>query len=384
MTQICPACQTANPAAATTCSKCGSVLFGPTSGPADARTTFTPAAAHPVADQFAPPAGGAPPPADARTASTPAAQQPPADRPPPGVAGPPPAGGPSRRPAPSSGAVAEAARRAAAQQRAAAERSAAIAAGKPDPSKPGARVGAAGGRTPARPAPRGLTRPISNALDRAGLERFSTGRYLAIWAGVVVVILATIGILVWAGVNTARSTTPSIPPTPLAGAVLTGTVATVTTTKGEFKITLDAENPALKATIRNFRAKVASGFYDGRLFHRVLPTLAQGGDPTCTPAGGSGCGNGGGTLNGEYVDTPFDAGSVGMASVAQRGLQVNDSQWFVVKQPAPSLTGNYPRFGKVTAGLDVVRKLVGCTYTAGQVDSCAGADKMLKVTLGSK
>ncbi|MDQ2810013.1 MAG: peptidylprolyl isomerase, partial [Chloroflexota bacterium] len=239
-------------------------------------------------------------------------------------------------------------------------------------------------RTPARPAPRGLTRPISNALDKAGLARFSTGRYLAIWAGVIVVILATLGVLVWAGVSSARSVTPLITPTPLSGAVLTGTVVTVETSKGAFKITLDAENPALKATIRNFRAKVASGFYDGKLFHRVLPTLAQGGDPTCTPAGGPGCGNGGGTLNGEYVDTPFDAGSVGMASVAQRGLQVNDSQWFISKQAAPTLTGNYPRFGKVTAGMDVVNKLVGCTYKDTQVDSCAGADKMLKVTLGSK
>jgi|GEM_PF-2035463 len=380
MAQICPACQTANPVAATTCSNCGSVLFGPPTSAAT-QTRFTPAGNGATTDPVVA-APTAVPPASTGSGAAPAATPPapPASHPPPGSGLPP---GAARRPAPSSGAVAEAARRAAAQQRATVERAAALAAGKPDPRLAGARA-ASGGRTPARPAPRGLTRPISNALDKAGLERFSTGRYLAIWAGVVVVILATIGVLIWAGVSSARSVTPSIPPTPLAGAVLTGTVVTVETGKGAFKITLDADTPALKATIRNFRAKVASGFYDGKLFHRVLDSLAQGGDPTCSPTGGTACGNGGGTLNGEYVDTPFEVGAVGMASVTAHGLQVNDSQWFIAKQAAPSLTGNYPRFGKVTEGMDVVNKLVGCTYKDNQVDSCAGADKMLKVTLGSK
>jgi peptidyl-prolyl cis-trans isomerase B (cyclophilin B) len=233
----------------------------------------------------------------------------------------------------------------------------------------------------------GVSAPINNALDRAGLPRFSTQRYLVIWAGFAAILLLTIGALVWLGASSARESAPRPTPTALAGSVLTGTVVTVGTTKGLFTLELYADDPAIKQTIRNFRTKVASGYYNDKVFHRVEDWLVQTGDPRCGPAGGNGCGKGGGGLTGEYNDRDFKAGSVGMASTGSRALSVNDSQWFILKKDEPNLKGNYPNFGMVTSGLDVIDKLVGCKPKAGggadELD-CSGADRIITATIGLK
>jgi len=334
MAQICPACQASNPDSATACSNCQAPLPGP-----------------------------APPPSPPTTST--------------------PAGIPSAaRRSPASGAIAEAARRRAAQQKAAAEAAAAVAAGRPAPTSRTSSGGPAA-RAPVRGPVRGLTAPLNQALDRAGLQRFSTGRYLAIWAGFLVILLLTIGALVAIGASNARQPAPVIPP----GTVLTGTVVTVDTTKGVFKITLNADDPSVKGTIKNFRTKVASGYYTGKIFHRVEDWIVQGGAPQCSAGDTRGCDAGGGTQAAEYNDRPFKPGSVGMVAVDKHAVQVNDSQWFVVKKDAPNLLNNYPNFGQVTDGLDVVNKLVGCTQkpnaSPGDLD-CAAADKINSMTLGTK
>ncbi|HUS17280.1 MAG TPA: peptidylprolyl isomerase [Chloroflexia bacterium] len=351
MAQICSACQTANADDAAVCANCGAALPGAPTGEAPAVTTFRPA------DRPGP--AGTP-----STAGTP--------------------GPVARRPA-ASGAVIEAARRRAAAEKAAA----AAAAEKAAPaSRPGARgeTRPAGARPGVRMAPRGVAAPINNALDRAGLPRFSTQRYLVIWAGFAVVLLLTIGALFLLGANNARQAI-RLTPTPQAGAVLTGTVVTVETSKGTFKLALRGDDPTVKNTITNFRVKVASGFYDGKVFHRVEDWVVQGGAPNCGPGGIAGCAAGGGTIAGEYNDKPFARGTLGMAAISARALQVNDSQWFVTKKDTPSLTNNFPNFGTVTEGMDVVDKLVGCTPKPGgaanDVD-CSAADKIVKATLGTQ
>lgn len=136
-----------------------------------------------------------------------------------------------------------------------------------------------------------------------------------------------------------------------------GSTAVVETPKGTFKIHLFTDDPAVKGTIKNFVDKVNSGYFNGKIFHRVEDWVIQGGDPT-------GTGTGGGNMPGEYTAHPFITGTVGMASTASHAAQVNDSQWFVVKKDSQNLNNNYVIFGQVTDGMDVVNKIaIGDTMT---------------------
>jgi peptidyl-prolyl cis-trans isomerase B (cyclophilin B) len=141
------------------------------------------------------------------------------------------------------------------------------------------------------------------------------------------------------------------------GAVGTGSTAVVETPKGTFKIKLFTDDPAVKGAVNNFRNKVASGYFDGKIFHRVEDWVIQGGDPL-------GNGTGGGDMPGEYTSHPFVAGAVGMASTGSHSPMVNDSQWFVCKTDCQFLNNNYVIFGQVTEGMDVVNKIaIGDTMT---------------------
>jgi cyclophilin family peptidyl-prolyl cis-trans isomerase len=152
-----------------------------------------------------------------------------------------------------------------------------------------------------------------------------------------------------------RANTGGAATTPAAGgantgAVGTGSTAVVETPKGTFKIKLFTDDPAVKGAVDNFRNKVASGYFDGKIFHRVEDWVIQGGDPL-------GNGTGGGDMPGEYTDHPFVRGAVGMASTASHAAMVNDSQWFVCKTDSQFLNNNYVIFGQVTDGMDVVDKI---------------------------
>lgn len=358
MAQICPACKTSNDDGATKCRQCGAALPGGAAkttggdGATSGKTTYRPAGTTPGT-----PAGA--------------------------TSGPPAGASPAARRAASSGAIAEAARRAAAQQKAAQTPTAAPATRAGTPGTRGEARTTPATRSPVRGPSRGIAAPINNALDRAGLPRFSTQRYLVIWAVFAVILVAVIIALVAIGASNARQ----VVPTPQPGAVLTGTVATVETSQGVFKLKLNTDDPSMKATIENFRVKAASGFYDGKIFHRVEDWVVQTGDPHCSPTGGTGCGSGGGSMSGEYNTRPFVRGSVGMAAPSSHAALVNDSQWFVLKADRSQLNNNYPNFGEVTEGMDVVDKLVGCSAkaggTAGELD-CSKADKIVKLTLDTK
>ena len=110
-------------------------------------------------------------------------------------------------------------------------------------------------------------------------------------------------------------------------------------------------------TVRNFISLVKKGFYDGVIFHRVIPGfMIQGGDPTGTGMGGPGYSiEGEFTSNGLKNDLKHTRGVISMA----RAMNPNSagSQFFIMHQDAPHLDGQYAAFGKVIAGMDVVDKI---------------------------
>ena len=111
-------------------------------------------------------------------------------------------------------------------------------------------------------------------------------------------------------------------------------------------------------SVGNFVELVKSGFYDGLIFHRVIPGfMIQGGDPTGTGMGGPGY-----TIKGEFAangvknDLKHTRGVISMA----RSMDPNSagSQFFIVVDDAPHLDGQYAAFGRVTSGMECVDKIV--------------------------
>lgn len=107
-------------------------------------------------------------------------------------------------------------------------------------------------------------------------------------------------------------------------------------------------------TVANFVTLVQSGFYDGVIFHRVIPGfMIQGGDPQGTGMGGPGyCIKGEFLFNGVKNDLKHKRGVLSMA----RSSSPNSagSQFFIMHEDAKHLDGQYAAFGKVTEGMDVV------------------------------
>ena len=107
-------------------------------------------------------------------------------------------------------------------------------------------------------------------------------------------------------------------------------------------------------TVNNFISLINKGFYNGVIFHRVIPGfMIQGGDPTGTGMGGPGY-----SIKGEFTMNRFqnnlkhDRGVLSMA----RTMAPNSagSQFFIMHENSPHLDGQYASFGKVIEGMDVV------------------------------
>jgi len=124
------------------------------------------------------------------------------------------------------------------------------------------------------------------------------------------------------------------------------------------------------------KALTKRGFYNGVVFHRVIPGfMAQTGDPTGTGTGKSDLPN----LPAEFSKEPFKRGSVGMAR-SQDPNSAN-SQFFICYEGCGSLTGQYTIIGEVVSGMDVANKIKkGDQARNGQVTS---PDKIVKMQLAS-
>jgi cyclophilin family peptidyl-prolyl cis-trans isomerase len=106
-------------------------------------------------------------------------------------------------------------------------------------------------------------------------------------------------------------------------------------------------------TVQNFRKLSADGFYDGVIFHRVIPDfMIQGGDPDGTGMGGPGY-----TFEDEFNSHKVVRGALAMANA---GPNTNGSQFFIVTiEAAPWLDGKHTVFGEVTGGMDTVDAIEG-------------------------
>ena len=111
-------------------------------------------------------------------------------------------------------------------------------------------------------------------------------------------------------------------------------------------------------SVRNFISLINKGFYDGLIFHRVIPGfMIQGGDPEGTGMGGPGYGiKGEFAMNGFKNDLKHTTGVLSMAR-SQRPNSAG-SQFFIMVDDAPHLDGQYAAFGKVTEGIDVAQAIV--------------------------
>ena len=133
---------------------------------------------------------------------------------------------------------------------------------------------------------------------------------------------------------------------------------TFRTNQGSFKVELfDDQAPA---TAGNFATLAGKGFYDGVIFHRVIPGfMIQGGDPTGTGRGGPGY----------TIPDEFGKGLAhdveGILSMANAGPNSGGSQFFITLAPTPWLDRKHAIFGRVTEGLDIVRKI-------GQIQTARG------------
>lgn len=111
-------------------------------------------------------------------------------------------------------------------------------------------------------------------------------------------------------------------------------------------------------SVYNFISLANAGFYNGLIFHRVIPGfMIQGGDPEGTGMGGPGYGiKGEFAMNGFKNDLKHTTGVLSMAR-SQRPNSAG-SQFFIMVDDAPHLDGQYAAFGKVTEGIDVAQAIV--------------------------
>jgi len=127
-------------------------------------------------------------------------------------------------------------------------------------------------------------------------------------------------------------------------------IAYFNTSMGNFKIELFNDKAPL--TVGNFLKLVDEGFYNGLIFHRVIPDfMIQTGCPQ-----GSGYGGPGYTIKDEFrKDISHEKGTLSMANTGRPNT--GGSQFFITVAPTPWLDGKHTIFGKVTDGMSVVEKI---------------------------
>lgn len=122
-------------------------------------------------------------------------------------------------------------------------------------------------------------------------------------------------------------------------------------------IVVELDPSTAPATVANFQKLVSEGFYDGIIFHRIIPGfMVQGGDPTGTGMGGSKE-----TIKGEFAQNGVENNLLhkrGVISMARSmDMDSASSQFFLMHADAPHLDGAYAAFGQVVYGLDAVDRI---------------------------
>lgn len=150
--------------------------------------------------------------------------------------------------------------------------------------------------------------------------------------------------------------------------------ATLHTVSGDVEVELFADRAPI--TVNNFVFLARDGFYDGVTFHRVIPDfMAQTGDPTGTGRGGPGY-----RFDDEKSALAIPHDSAGILSMANAGPNTNGSQIFITYGPTPHLNGRHAVFGKVSKGMDIIRRI-----TPRDPDRAAKpGDKIERITITEK
>ncbi|HEX5910295.1 MAG TPA: peptidylprolyl isomerase [Thermoleophilaceae bacterium] len=118
--------------------------------------------------------------------------------------------------------------------------------------------------------------------------------------------------------------------------------------------TIEVDQKAAPATAASFVSLARKGFFDGTVFHRIVPGFViQGGDPTGSGQGGPGYT----TTDKPPADTVYERGMVAMAKTGEEPAGTAGSQFFVVTGQAPDLAPEYATLGRVTKGLGVVERI---------------------------
>ena len=126
--------------------------------------------------------------------------------------------------------------------------------------------------------------------------------------------------------------------------------ATIDTTEGPIGLELYPKDAPLHVNSFVFLAR--QGFYNGVIFHRVIPGfMIQGGDPTGTGSGGPGY-----MLKAEFNKRKHTRGVLSMARTSDPDSA--GSQFFLMHADSPFLDNQYTAFGKITSGIEVVDKIV--------------------------
>jgi len=126
--------------------------------------------------------------------------------------------------------------------------------------------------------------------------------------------------------------------------------ATLHTNHGAIEVELYPDEAP--KTVDNFVKLARDGFYDGLIFHRVIPDfMIQGGCPQGTGTGGPGW-----SIACETKGNPHKH-KQGSLSMAHAGKDTGGSQFFLVLEPQPHLDNNHTVFGKITEGLEVMHAL---------------------------
>ena len=134
-------------------------------------------------------------------------------------------------------------------------------------------------------------------------------------------------------------------------------IAVIETKFGKIEMELFADKAP--GHVKNFKDLAKKGFYDGTIFHRVIPGfMIQGGDPNTKSDDRAthGMGGPGHSINAEFNDTPHKRGVLSMA----RSQNPNSagSQFFIVVKKSSFLDGKYTAFGKVLSGMAVADQIV--------------------------
>lgn len=146
----------------------------------------------------------------------------------------------------------------------------------------------------------------------------------------------------------------------------------IETTKGVIEAELFAKEAP--RTVENFTKLAKKGFYDGIIFHRVIPDfMIQTGDPTGTGTGGPGY-----SFADEFSPN-LKHSKPGILSMANSGPNTNGSQFFITEVPTPWLDNRHSVFGQVTSGMEVVHAIAKAPRNAS--DKPTETISMKKVTI---